>query len=85
MVNLNFGKINPCVSFVVCLTTYFLALLCASASIYSVVLFLYVEELVRHSMSPAEVLHQVVFVLELEEGRYSDSEMFLLWTGLTGE
>ena len=40
------------------------------------------QRLVRHSMSPAEALHQVVFVLELKEGRDSDSEVFLLRTGL---
>ena len=43
------------------------------------------QRLVRHSMSPVEALHQVVFVLELEEGRDSDSEVFLLRTGLIGQ
>jgi len=58
-----------------------LALLCASASIYLVVLFLYVQVLEIYLKSPAEPLHQVVFVLELEEGRYSDCVVFLLPTG----
>ena len=57
-------KTNPCVSlwFASLLTS--LALLCASASIYLVVLFLCVQGLEIHLISPAKTLHQVTFVLE---------------------
>ena len=37
-----------------------------------------------HLKSPAETPHQVVFVLELEEGRNSDFVQVLRVTGLTG-
>ena len=83
MVNLNFGKqilVSP-LWFASLLIS--LALLCASTSIYLVVLFLCVQVLEIYLKSPAEPLHQVVFVLELEEGRYSDCVVFLLPTGLT--
>ena len=75
---------NPCVSlwFASILTS--LALRCAFASIYLVVLFLCVKGLAIHLYSLAGTLHQVVLVLELEEGRNSDFVQVLRVTGLTG-
>ena len=61
-----------------------LALLCASILIYLVVLFLCVQGLTIYLTLLEEALHKVVCVLELKKGRYSDSEGFLLRTGLTG-
>ena len=55
-----------------------------SASIYFGVLFLCVQRLAIHLYSPAGTLHQVLFVLELEEGRNSDFVQVLRVTGLTG-
>ena len=59
---------NPCVSlwFASLLTS--LALRCASASIYLVVLFLCVQGLEIYLISHAEALHQVAIVLESKRG-----------------
>ena len=70
--NLNFGKqilVSP-LWFTSLLIS--LALLCASASIYLVVLFLCVQGLEIHLISAAEALHYVAFVLESKEGRNYD-------------
>ena len=74
LVNLNFGK-QILVS---------LALLCASALIYLVVLFLCVQGHEIYYITPTEAPHQVVFVLESKEGRNSDIGQVLHRTGLTG-
>ena len=64
---------NPYASFVVCLTTLSSSIcFYNSASIYFGVLFLCVKGLAIHLYSLARTLHQVVLVLELEEGRNSD-------------
>ena len=84
LVNLNFGKqilVSP-LWFASLLIS--LALLCVSASIYLVVLFLCVQGLEIYLISPAEILHQVTFVLESKEGRNSDIGQVLHRTGLTG-
>ena len=47
-------------------------------------LFLCVQGLAIHLYSHAGTLHQVVLVLELEEGRNSDFVQVLRVTGLTG-
>ena len=54
-----------------------------SASIYFGVLFLCVQGLAIYLYSPAEILHQVVLVLELEEGRKLLFVQVLRMTGLT--
>ena len=72
LVNLNFGKqilVSP-LWFASLLIS--LALLCASTSIYFVVLFLCVQGLEIYLISPVETLYQVTFVLESKEGRNSD-------------
>ena len=56
---------KSCVSFVICLTTHFSSFTLCFRSIYLVVLFICVQGLEIHFLSPAEALHQVVFVLEL--------------------
>ena len=61
-----------------------LAFLCTSALIYFGVLFLCVQELETYLISPAEALHQVVFVLEFEEGSTLVFAQVLHVTGLTG-
>ena len=81
--NLDFGKqifVSPLFASLLII----LAILCASTSIYLVVLFLCSQGLEIYLTSPAEAPHQVTFMLELKEGRYSDSEVFLLRTGLIG-
>ena len=55
-----------------------------SASIYFGVLFLCTQGLAILVYSPTGTLHQVVLVLELEEGRNSDFVQVLRVTGLTG-
>ena len=68
LVNLNFGKqilVSP-LWFASLLIS--LALLCAFASIYSVVLFLYVQGLEIYLISYSEALHQVAIVLESKRG-----------------
>ena len=82
--NLNFGKQILVSPFWFASLLISQALLCASASIYLVVLFICVQGLEIHFLSPAEALHQVVFVLELYEGRNSDFVQVLHRTGLTG-
>ena len=84
LVNLNFGKqilVSPCG---LPHYSFLYLLLCASASIYLVVLFLCVHGLEIYLISPAETLHQVTFVLEIKEGRNSDFGQVLHRTGLTG-
>ena len=56
---------NLCVSLWFASLLISLVLLCASGSIYLVVLFLCVQGQEIHFLSHAEALHQVVFVLEL--------------------
>ena len=51
--------------------TLYSSFTCASASIYSVVLFLCVQGCGIYSLTPTEALHQVVFLLELEKGRFN--------------
>ena len=63
---------NPCVSLWFVSLLISLYLLCASASIYLVTLFLCVQGLEIYYISPAEALHQITFVLESKEGRNSD-------------
>ena len=75
---------NPCVSLWFASLLISLALLCAFASIYLVVLFLCVQGLEIYLISPTEILHQVTFVLESKEGRNSDIGQVLHRTGLTG-
>ena len=58
--------------------------ICNSASIYFGVLFLCVQELETYLISPAEALHQSVFVLELEERSTMIFVQHLCVTGLTG-
>ena len=77
-------EINPCVSLWFASLLISLALVCASASIYLVVLFLGVQRLEIYLISPAETLHQVAFVLESKEGRNSDCVQVLHRTALTG-
>ena len=73
MVNPNFGETNLCVSFASSSFglphTLCSSFICASASIYSVVLFLCVQGCGIYSLTPTEALHQVAFVLELVKGR----------------
>ena len=63
---------NPSVSLWFASLLISLALLCAFASIYLVVLFLCVQGLEIYLISPVETLYQVTFVLESKEGRNSD-------------
>jgi len=68
LVNLNFGKqilVSP-LWFASLLIS--LALLCASASIYLVVLFLCVQGLEIYLISYSKALHQVAIVLESKRG-----------------
>ena len=58
--------------------------ICNSASIYFGVLFLCVQELETYLISPAEALHQSVFVLELEERSTMIFVQHLRVTDLTG-
>ena len=84
LVNLNFKKqilVFP-LWFVSLLIS--LALVCASASIYLIVLFLCVEGLEIYLISPAEALHQVAFVLDSKERINSNIGQVLHRTGLTG-
>jgi len=73
VVNLNFGETNLCVSLASSLFglpyTLCSSFNCASALIYSVVLFLCVQGCGIYSLTPTEALHQVAFVLELVKGR----------------
>ena len=59
---------NPCVSLWFVSLLISLALVCASASIYLVVLFLCVQGLEIHLISPVKTLHQIIFVLESKRG-----------------
>ena len=72
VMNLNFGETNLCVYFALSLFdlahTLYSSFICASASIYSVVLFLCVQGCGIYSLTPTEAPHQVAFVLELEKG-----------------
>ena len=61
-------KTNPYVSLWFASLLISLALLCASASIYLVVLFLCVQGLEIYLISHAEALHQVAIVLESKKG-----------------
>ena len=88
LVNLNFGKqilVSP-LWFASLLIS--LALLCASASIYLVVLFLCVQGLKIYLISPVETPQQVTFVLESKRGetlivgRFCRGPVYT--TGLTG-
>ena len=76
-------EINPCVSLWFASLLISLALLCLSASIYLVVLFLCAQGLEIYLISPAETLHQVTFVLESKDGRNSDCVQVLYRTGPT--
>ena len=72
VVNLNFGETNHCV-FIASSSfglphTLCSSFICASATIYLVVLFQCVQGRKIYLLAPTEVLHQVVFVLELEKG-----------------
>ena len=77
-------EINHCVFLWFVSLLISLALLCASASIYLVVLFLCVQGLEIYLISPVETLYQVTFVLESKEGRNSDIGQVLHRTGQTG-
>jgi len=59
---------NPCLSLWFASLLISLPLLCASASIYLVMLFLCVQGLEIYMISHAEALHQVAIVLESKRG-----------------
>ena len=59
---------NPCVSLWFASLLISLALLCASASIYLVVLFLCVQGLEIYLISYSKALHQVAIVLDSKRG-----------------
>ena len=64
----DFRETNPYVSLWFASLLISLALLCASTSIYLVVLFLCVQGLEIYLISPVETLHQIIFVLESKSG-----------------
>ena len=72
VVNPNFGETNLCVSLASSLFglphTLCSSFNCASASIYSVVQFLCVQGCGIYSLTSAEAIQSVVFVLELIKG-----------------
>ena len=67
----------------VCLSTCCSSFILSSASIYFGVLFLCVQGIEIYLISPAEALHQVIFVLEPEEGNTLIVGQVLQETGLT--
>ena len=85
VVNPNFGETNLCVSSASSSfgLPHTLCSICASSLIYLVVLFLCVPEYRIYLLSLAEVLHQVTFVLELEERGLILFVQVLSKTGLT--
>ena len=68
LVNLNFGKQILVSHLWFASLLISLALLCASASIYLVVLFLCVQALEIYLISYSKALHQVAIVLESKRG-----------------